>query len=48
MIAADGNCGRVADYAAGEGDDVGGAAADIEQAGAEFALVLREAGFGGG
>ena len=28
-------------------DQFGGAAADIEQASAEFALVLREAGFGG-
>src|SRR5271156_4747260 len=46
MIAADWNCRGVTDYPAGEGDHLGGAAADIEQAGAEFALVLREAGFG--
>src|SRR5580658_1819025 len=47
MIAAHWNCGGVADYAAGEGDHFGGAAADIEQAGAEFAFILREACFGG-
>ena len=38
----------VADYAAAVRNYVGGAAADIEEAGAEFALVLSEAGFGGG
>src|SRR5580704_87758 len=48
MIAAYWNCGRVTNYSASESDHFGGAAADIQQAGAEFALVLREARFGGG
>src|SRR5580693_8539977 len=47
MIAAYRNCGGEANDSAGEGDHFRGAAADVEQAGAEFALVLREAGFGG-
>ncbi len=47
MIAAHRDGRGVAHHSAGEGDQFGGAAADIEQAGAEFALVLREAGFGG-
>src|SRR5271163_931981 len=47
MIAAHWNCGGVADHSAGEGDHFRGAAADVEQAGTEFALVLREASFGG-
>src|SRR5271154_4655562 len=47
MIAAHRNRGGVTDYATREGDHFGGAAADIEQAGAELAFVLREAGFGG-
>src|SRR5580704_6362409 len=48
MIAAYWNCSRVTNYSASESDHFGGAAADIQQAGAEFALVLREAGFSGG
>src|SRR5271154_5801742 len=48
MIAAHRNRGGVTDYATREGDHFGGAAADIEQTGAELAFVLREAGFGGG
>ncbi len=47
MVAADRNGRSVARDAAGKGDEFGGAAADIEQAGAEFAFVLGEAGFGG-
>src|SRR5277367_6197833 len=47
MIAAHWNRGGVTDYATGEGDHFRGAAADIEQAGAELAFILREAGFGG-
>src|ERR1700722_189334 len=47
VIAAHWNCRSVAHYAAAEGDHLRGAAADVEQARAEFALVLREAGFGG-
>ena len=48
MVAADGQGRRVAHHAAGENDQFGGAAADVQQAAAEFALVLREHGFGGG
>ena len=48
MIAADGQGRGVAHHAAGEDDQFRGAAADIEQAAAQFALVLREDGFGGG
>src|ERR1700733_3071769 len=47
MIAAYRNCGSVTDDASGECHHFRGAAADIEQASAEFALVLREAGLGG-
>src|SRR5580704_2359192 len=48
MIATDRNCGGVPHHAAGKRNHFGGSAADIEQAGTEFALVLREARFGGG
>ena len=47
VIPADRNGRRVAHDAAGIRDQFRGAAADIEQAAAEFALVLREARFGG-
>ncbi len=47
MIAADGNRTRVANHAADEKDQVRAAAADIEQAAAEFALILSERGFRG-
>jgi hypothetical protein len=47
MVAADGNGTSVANYAAAIDDEFGGATADIEQAAAEVALVLREAGFRG-
>ena len=47
VIAADGNGAGVAHHAAAVNDQLGGAAADVEQAAAEVALVLREAGFGG-
>ena len=46
VIAADGQGRGVAHHAAGEDDQFGGAAADIQQAAAQFALVLREHGFG--
>jgi hypothetical protein len=48
MIAADGDGAGVADYAAAVDDKFGGAAANIEEAAAEVAFVLREAGLGGG
>ena len=48
MVAADGDGAGVADDAAAVDDQFGGAAADVEQAAAEVALVLREARFGGG
>src|SRR5271168_3485691 len=48
MIAADWDRCGVTNYPAGEGDHFRGAAADVEQASAEFTLVLREAGFGRG
>ena len=47
MIAADGDGRSVAHDSAGKCDHLRGAAADVEQAGAEFAFVLREASFGG-
>ena len=45
MIAAHGNGRRVAQHAVAEDDQFRRAAADIEQAAAQFALILREAGF---
>src|ERR1700722_6781113 len=48
MVAADRDGGGVARHAARKSDEFGGAAADIEQAGSEFAFVLGQAGFGGG
>src|SRR5580658_4641995 len=47
MIATYGNGAGVADYAAAVNDEFGGAAADVEEAAAEFAFVLGEASFGG-
>ncbi len=44
MVAANGNGASVTDHAAAVDDEFGGAAADIEEAAAEVALVLREAG----
>ena len=48
MIAANGDGAGVADHAAAEDDQFGGAAADVQQAAAEVALVLRQARFRGG
>src|ERR1700691_3034791 len=48
MIATYWNCGRVTDDSSGECHHFRGAAANVEQAGTEFAFVLREAGLGGG
>src|SRR3984957_19717840 len=48
VVAADRDGGGVARDAAGKSDEFGGAAADVEQAGAEFAFVLGQARFGGG
>ena len=45
MISADGNRGSVAYHAATVHHQLGGAAANIEQAAAQFALVLGQAGF---
>ena len=47
MVAADRNRRRVPDDSSGKSDHVGCAAADIKQAAAQLALVLREARFGG-
>src|SRR5690348_4556312 len=47
MVAANRDNADVANHAAAVREHFGGAAADIEQAAAEFALVLSEAGFGG-
>ena len=47
MVAADGDGGGVARDSSGEGDQFGGAAANVEEAGAEFAFVLGQASFGG-
>src|SRR5277367_763159 len=47
MIAADRDGGGVARDSAGEGDKFSGAAADVEEASAEFAFILSETGFGG-
>ena len=46
MIAAHRNGRRMAHHAVAEDDQLRRAAADIEQAAAQFALILREAGFG--
>ncbi len=46
MVAADGNGRRMTQHSVAEDDEFRRAAADIEQAAAEFALILREAGFG--
>jgi hypothetical protein len=48
MVAADGNRSSVSNYAAAVNDKLGGAAADVEQTGAEIAFVLGEASFRGG
>ena len=47
MVAADRNRGAVPHHSPGVGDQFGGAAAHIEQTAAQFALVLRQASFGG-
>jgi len=47
VVATNGNCTGVANNAAAVDDEFGGAAADIQEAAAEVALVLREAGFRG-
>src|SRR5438874_13144809 len=47
MIAANGNGARVAHHSTSIDDQLGGAAADVEQTSAEVALVLSEASFGG-
>src|SRR5690242_13610104 len=47
MVAANRHDANVANHARAVGEHFGGAAADVEQAAAKVALVLREAGFGG-
>src|SRR6202030_1081713 len=48
MIAAHGKCCRVAYHSARKNDDFSGASTEIQEAAAQFALVLGEASFGGG
>jgi len=45
MIAAHGNCRRMTQHAVAEDNQFSCAAANIKQAAAEFAFILREAGF---